>query len=323
MTLDFIGIATYQDLDSVLRRRGHFPLSRGDVSQTLYPGQRMTDVLQAIGQFEYVKHFSPEPVVPYLKRFAKASFRKMARRLLRNGREWVPVADLVQISGESTDDYLAFLERLLILERRNGEVRLTHPIDNLGASLEHYVAQVCIHEFRGSAEWGISLEGLPRAGGDYDVIAWLNPSLMYVECKSGKPSNIDEVQIREMLQRSVELAPDLAVLLVDTHDDLTNLINGRINPIIRETLGIANPDARPILPQPDYPGVSFGFRRIYVANARPSILTQLRRCLQHYYAQVKGAAFYSDQTANFLKIPVRDNGDPPSAISRHPKGRGR
>lgn len=265
----------------------------------------MVEVLQALGQFEFVTYFRPEPIVPYLDRFGKSSFRKVVRMLLRNDRSWEPVDVLARTAGDALDDYLDFLTRLQILERREGAVRLTRPLDNMGPSLEHYVAQLCVRELRGSAEWGVTLERLPRAGGDYDVLAWLDPSLLYVECKSGLPSNIDESQIREFLQRSVELAPDLAILLVDTQDDLAGVVDGLINPILRGALGHKK-ETGPILPQTEYPRVSFGFRRFYVTNCNPSILVQLQRCLQHYYAHVKGTASWSDEPANFLNTPVRD-----------------
>lgn len=295
------------DLESVLRRRGHLPIKQGDTAQILYPEDRISDILVALGQFEYVKHFSPEFIAPYLGYFGKASFRKVARRLLRNGRELVAVADLEAIAGSSAGDYLAFLARLQMLEREGESVRLTREINNLGPSLEHYVAQLCIRELRGAAEWGVVLEGLPRAGGDYDVLAWLDPSLMYVECKSGRPSDIDESSLREFLQRSEELAPELAVLLIDTSDDLSGFVDGTLNPILRQALGSTR-EAGPIQMLEDYPRVSYGYKRIYVTNSKPNILMQLRRCLQHYYAHVKGVSFWEGDPVNFTAAPVRDEG---------------
>jgi hypothetical protein len=305
MPIDMPAPASLVDLESVLRRRGHLPVKRGDTTQILFPAEKMTDVLLSLGQFEYVKHFSPEPIVPYLNRFAKDSFRKMVRRLLQDNQDWVALGALAEIAGKSTDDYLDFLSRLKILDRSGNEVRLTRPLQNLGPSLEHYVAEICMRELKGAAEWGVTLEGLPRSGGDYDVLAWLDPSLLYVECKSGRLENITESQIREFLQRSVELAPDLAVLLVDAGDNPSNLVVNTVNRVLHEALRINDPSHQPIRLQSDYPGVYFGFHRIYVTNSKPWILTQLRRCLQHYYAHVRGTARWSDTPANFTNTLIR------------------
>jgi len=299
------------DITSVLRRRGLEPKRTGDITKALFPEENLREILFKHGQFDYQKFFPgpfPGPAIDqYVDYFGKTSFRKMIRLLLRGGRPYVEIDDLRQASGSSTTQYLELLERLLLIDREGSRVRLTRDIQDLGPSLEHYVAELCVRELRGSAEWGVLLENLPRSGGDYDVLTWLEPSLMYVECKSSPPSNIDDAQLREFLQRSVELAPDLAVLLIDTDTDLTSFVNDRINPIIREELGIDDGSYLPIEEHSDYPRVFHGFFRVYVTGSKKSILTQLRRCLQHYYAHVKGVARWElDKPANFTGIKVRD-----------------
>ena len=51
-------------------------------------------------------------------------------------------------------------------------------------------------------------------------MAWLPPTLLYVETKSSRPEEIEDTEIKHFLQRGVELAPDLPILLVETDDDL-------------------------------------------------------------------------------------------------------
>ncbi len=184
-------------------------------------------------------------------------------------------------------------------------MRLTRPVDNIGPSLEHYVAQLCIRELRGSAEWGVTLEGLPRAGGDYDVLAWLDPSLVYIECKTAYLEQISEEELRHFLQRGAELAPDLAILLLDTDLDPRGFVEGKLNPILRGALGWTKPEG-PIFAQQDYPGVFFGHRWVYVTTSHKAIVRQLRRCLQHYYARVRWQSFYSGDSPNFLTAPRQD-----------------
>lgn len=297
------------DLSSVLRRRGLEPQRTGDIGRTLYPHDNWQRILERHGQFKYHEYFPREFTSHYLDRFGKASFRKMIRRLLRDGRQFVETEELRKIAGGSTVDYLTYLERTLLIEQEGNQVRLTREICDIGASLEHYVAMLCERELRGAAEWGVLLENLPRSGGDYDVLAWLEPSLVYVECKSARPSNIGESELREFLQRSFELAPDLAILLIDTDTDLTSFVNDKINPIIREEFGIEEEGFMSVKEHGDYPRVFFGAFRIYVINSKKSILGQLRRCLQLYYAHSKAASFYGGppESVNFTRTLVRDD----------------
>jgi hypothetical protein len=194
----------------------------------------------------------------------------------------------------------------------DGGVVLSRQIDNIGTTLEWYVAQLCQRELGGSATWSVQLDGLPT-GGDFDVLAWLDPLLLYIETKSGNPNEIDESQLRNFLQRSNELAPDLAILLVDTHHGLSDLLDrltAAMVPAMRKA-GRAGEDWQPerpfIRPQLEYPGVAFGFSRIYVTNSKPSMLTQLRRCLQHYHARVKGTMFFSGPPINFVTGKVGED----------------
>lgn len=310
MSHDIFEPAALVDVESVLRRRGHLPTSYGQITQVLYPEERMTDVLMALGQFEFVRHFQPEPIKPYLDAFAHRSFRKMVRQLMAAKGSWVAEEVLRQSAGNALLEYVALLERLQVFQRREGEARLTRPIDNIGPSLEHYVSRMCTRELRGAAAWGVTLEGLPRTGGDYDVLTWLDPSLVYIECKSAHPRDVTDRELQWFLQRSVELSPEVAILLVDTESSLDQLVNERLNRCLHDGLYPVEV-SQPIDAQVDYPGVYFGHQRIYVTNTEPTILRQIRRCLQHYYALVKGRAFWVDFLPDFtskaqeqVKLPI-------------------
>lgn len=303
------------DLKSVLRRRGLEPQRTGDLARTLYPHDNWQKIMERHGQFKYHEYFSGEFIIHYMARFEKASFRKVIRQLLRDGRQFVEIEELRRIAGRSTEDYLTYLDRTLLIEREGTRVRLTREINDIGASLEHYVSVLCERELRGASEWSVLLANLPRSGGDFDVLAWLEPSLIYVECKSARPSHISEAEIREFLQRSVELAPDLAILLIDTEDDLTQFVNRRINSVIRQEHCIEDDSDQWITERNDYPRVFYGPRNIYVINSRYTILAQLRRCLQHYYAHVKHGSFYSDDEdhqPNYTGRSLQDRSELPS-----------
>src|SRR3954454_4957088 len=101
---------------------------------------------------------------------------------------------------------------------------------------------------------------------------------MYVECKSSHPDQVSDRELREFLQRTEELAPDLSVLLVDTDNDLGGLVE-KLNDIF---YSISEHDRSKLSPminaQLEYSVIDGGYVRVFVTNSRPSILRQLRRC---------------------------------------------
>ena len=217
------------------------------------------------------------------------------------------MGDLTTISGHRTDEYVGFLVELGVAEISDDEIRLTRTINNIGPTLEWYVADMCQREFAGSADWSVKLADFQY--GDCDVIAWLPPTLVYIETKSSRPSEVSDSELKHFLQRGVELAPELAILLIDTDDDLeaTGFLERLFNlmiPPVRLASRISDPDWRPekrfIAPAQGFPGVSFGHMRYYVTNSEPSIEGQLRRCLRHYQTQVKGHSFYIGEPDNFV-----------------------
>ena len=62
-----------------------------------------------------------------------------------------------------------------------------------------------------------------------------------------------------------------------------------------------------IYPRKGFTGVNFGWFRTYVTNSHPSILTQLRRCLQHYHARVRGRSFWGGKPVNFVTSEVGED----------------
>ena len=240
----------------------------------------------------------------FLELFAKMSFRKLVRRLTNARGEPVSVSVLEGMAGARATEYADFLVALgIAIHDGDHSIRLTRQVDNIGPTLEWYVAELCKGELAGDAQWAVQLEELP-VGGDFDVLGWLAPTLLYVELKSAAPSQVSESELRNFLQRDQELAPDMSVLLIDTDDEpgLTALVE-RLNDVVMPLVGA--PKSRPTFrPVPSHPGLIYGWRRIYIAGSQPSILTQLRRALQHYHASVKGVAVLGGPIVNFVSGEV-------------------
>jgi hypothetical protein len=114
------------------------------------------------------------------------------------------------------------------------------------------------------------------------------------------PSDISESELRNFLQRDQELAPDLSVLLIDTDDStgMATLVK-RLNDFVMPLVGAAA--SRPTFGTVTaHPGLFYGYRCVYISGSQPSIITQLRRALKHYYANVKDHSFWDGPGINFV-----------------------
>ena len=81
-----------------------------------------------------------------------------------------------------------------------------------GATLESYVAAICINDLGSIAYWGVEVENL---SGDYDVVVVRDTQVGYIECKSGQSSNITRREVQSFLDREELLAPQFSIFLAD------------------------------------------------------------------------------------------------------------
>lgn len=149
--VDFLGEVRALEIDpvdAVLRRRGHVIAGTGNEGQVLAPVDTA-----------HVGTYGPSPALrAYLAAFGGGTFRKLARRLIAARGRPVPLAELAKIAGAHAPDYVDVLVGLGVAERQAEDVLLTRRPDNIGPSLEWYVAQLCATELGGSAAWGWSLK---------------------------------------------------------------------------------------------------------------------------------------------------------------------
>lgn len=282
-----------EPVGAILKRRGFAIAARGKKRDVVLPLWREIPL-------------SGEQIGEFLRLFNKPAFRKLIREVAL-ATDGVSMERLHRIAPHRAHEYVDLLVNLEVVARSEAQVSLEGAINNIGPTLEWYVADVCEREFEGSAEWSVELSG--GQYGDYDVLAWLPPSLVYIETKSCRPREVSDSALKHFLQRGIDLAPELAILLIDTEDDLekTGLLERLFEvmlPTVQLQSGIRDAKWRPerpfIAPQPGYPGVSFGYRRFYVTNSTPSIKRQLERCLGHYNKNVKGQAFVGGEPVNFV-----------------------
>jgi hypothetical protein len=183
-------------------------------------------------------------------------------------------------SPETEEEYTHFLIGCGILkEGKQGYALSRKTVRNFGGTLEWFVAQVMEREFASSSLWGVRFDRL-AAGGDYDVLSWVERNLVYLEVKSSPPKHIEGLEVGAFLDRTEALAPDLAVFLVDTElrmkDKLVVLFeeawearfaegSRAIRRVFDETFIVQD--------------------HIFVTNSRPNLVTNIARILQGWLGQ--------------------------------------
>jgi hypothetical protein len=146
----------------------------------------------------------------------KYSFRIFLRDIIKHQDRFT----LEQVTRYSTTQvirtYLNYLNAIRLINEGDAGFTLSRrPITSFGPTLEWYVAELLRREFGAEALWGVKFRR-PKVGGDYDVLAKLDGSLLYIEVKSSPPKQVTDSEVRAFLDRVQDLSPEFSVFLMDT-----------------------------------------------------------------------------------------------------------
>ncbi|GHO64888.1 hypothetical protein KSC_037800 [Ktedonobacter sp. SOSP1-52] len=155
-------------------------------------------------------------------------------------------------------------------------------IDNLGPTLEWYIAEWFRDWLQVPARHGVALKGVAD-GGDLDVVAFVDSIRVMVESKSGSPNQITENELRLFLQRAADFNPEIAVLLIDTESSIDRQV---------EILNKLRAGGDPLTPQDNHHSLFWGVRHIYVINAHPGLGDALSAVLRLYYSRIRHMSFF-------------------------------
>jgi hypothetical protein len=183
-------------LDMMLKRRGF----------TIYKKEPSDDLL--VPDKKYAAAF--------YKKLKKYSFRLFLRDVIKHQNSFSLEKVIKYSTKEVTAQYIDFLLRTNIVELSGKDYRLRkRPVKSFGETLEWYVARIIKNDFQAETTWGVKFRR-PKVGGDYDVIAKIDSSLLYVEVKSSPPKQIYDRGITFFFNRVEDLSPDISIFFVDT-----------------------------------------------------------------------------------------------------------
>jgi hypothetical protein len=177
-------------------------------------------------------------------------------------------------------------------------------INNIGTTLEWYVAEWFRAQLQVPARHGVQLEEVAQWG-DLDVVAFVDGIRVMVECKSAKPEAISEDELRYFLQRAAVFNPEIAILLIDTESPILKpieILNAIYLDLAWKEVRLDNPalseneqiQAPRIEPQPDAKDLYWGARNIFITNVPKSIDASLSAVLRLYHARIRHLSYFSD-----------------------------
>jgi hypothetical protein len=158
----------------------------------------------------------PRGVDRFYRLVGHYGFRLFLRDLIRDRRR-IRLAPLCRyLSRRQARAHLEALVELGILERRRTGLRFVPAeVNSLGDTLEWYVAEILRRELSIPALWGVTLDGTEH-GGDFDVLALVAGRLAYLEVKSSPPKHVEGPEVEAFLDRTLDLAPDVALFIEDS-----------------------------------------------------------------------------------------------------------
>ena len=213
----------------------------------------------------------------YYRMFHKYSFRLFLRDVIKH-QDVFALDHVIRYSTPSvTRRYLDYLQSVKLVKKADqGFVLAKGPIRSFGETLEWYVAEVLKREFGAEAVWGVKFKR-PRVGGDYDVLAQIDNALFYIEVKSSPPKQVYDSEIAAFLDRVADLAPTIAVFLMDTELRMAD----KIVPLFEAELARRSAYPAPIT---RLERELFHIQdRIFIVNAKESILRNIEKIVNRYY----------------------------------------
>ncbi|RMG03306.1 MAG: hypothetical protein D6726_05905 [Nitrospirae bacterium] len=211
----------------------------------------------------------------YYELLKKYSFRLFLRDLIKQ-RGSFNVSDVTRYATkEVTGGYLKALERMGLLEGAGDGYRiLFKQVRSFGDTLEWFVSELLRREFCAQVLRGVKFSGR-RVGGDYDIIARINGELCYVEVKSSPPRQVYDREVRAFLRRFLDLLPDVAIFLMDTHLRMKDKLVPMFDDAISELRDIDGAMKR-------VEAECFTFEdRVFLVNSKPGIEYNIAKIIRY------------------------------------------
>jgi hypothetical protein len=212
-----------------------------------------------------------------LKRY---SFRLFLRDVIKHQLLFTLQQATRYSTKEVTGEYIKYLVKIGIAVPENSAYRLTKaPIKSFGETLEWFVAEIFKREFSAEATWGVKMKR-PGIGGDYDLLAKIDGSILYMEIKSSPPKQIYQNEIRAFFDRVYDLMPEIAIFFMDTELRMKD----KIVPMFEDELRFRFAEPPEIKRmEKELFEVDSERPKIFIINAKDSIINNIEKALARHF----------------------------------------
>jgi hypothetical protein len=213
----------------------------------------------------------------YYEMMKKYSFRLFLRDVIKHQDFFTPENVTRYSTAEVTRDYIEYLIKVGLVEKASGGFKLSLlPIKSFGETLEWFMSETFKAEFAAEAVWGIKFKR-PKVGGDYDLVAKVDGSILYMEIKSSPPKQIYQKEIIAFFDRIADLLPEIGIFFVDTELRMKD----KIIPMFEEELGkrYAHPPKITRIEKELFQIED----KIFIMNAKDSIAANVEKVLSRYF----------------------------------------
>lgn len=248
-------------LSTILKRRGFRIYKKEPADDLLIPKNEFID--------EYYE---------MLKRY---SFRLFLRDVIKHQ----PVFTLQQVTRyatkEVTAEYIDYLVKIGLAEKaENTFYKLKSvPIKSFGETLEWFVAEIFRREFASEAVWGVKMKR-PMVGGDYDLLAKIDGSILYMEIKSSPPKQVYQKEVSAFLDRVYDLMPEIAIFFMDTELRMKD----KMVPMFEDELKIRFSEPPEVVRmEKELFEIKTERPKIFIINAKDSIINNIEKVLARYF----------------------------------------
>jgi hypothetical protein len=243
-------------IDILLKRRGFQIFKKEPSEDLLLPEEEFQD--------------------DYYRRLHKYSFRLFLRDVIKY-QECFTVEKVTKYATATvSQEYLDYIVSARLAVKQVTGYNLNKHVKSFGETLEWYTAEIFKREFGAEAVWGVKFKR-PNIGGDYDVIAKFDGSLLYVEVKSSPPKQIYDKEISAFLDRVSDLSPEISVFLVDTELRMKD----KIVPMFDNELKRRSAGAGEITRMGRE--LFQTMNRIYIINSKDNIVRNIETVLNWYF----------------------------------------
>jgi hypothetical protein len=213
----------------------------------------------------------------YYETLNRYSFRLLLRDVIKH-QDHFTLKDVTRYStAEITKDYVELLIGMRLVEGHGEGFRLRRrPVKSFGPTLEWLLCEILKREFVTEAIWGVTFKG-QKIGGDYDLIAKVDGSLLYMEVKSSPPKQIYDNEISAFMDRVEDLAAEMSVFFMDTELRMKD----KIVPMFEEELKRRHKNPPEVKRM--YKELFQISDKLFIINSKGSIASNVEKTMSWYF----------------------------------------